>query len=340
MSSAARPTWTITVDGQALGGAGGGVLPRALRCEIGMDGVGACHVDLIVPEGAALPAVGAALVVQLGLDDDNSAVFTGEVDGVRASAAGAQLSAGDGLARLAHCFVTGAYEDQSAGKVARDILSQAGLRPGAVDEGPTLKSYVLFPGLSALHHLGRLGVLAGADLFADGEGKVHFAAPATQGARHSFRYGLDLLEVDLLRAPSARAGVDVWGEGAASSAGSDKAHWLPQDLSGVKGKADLPGDPPYAAPAAVRREFVRDGALRTGDDAAASAKARAAARRPVRGAIVTLGAPALAPGDLVALEDLPSAHPLAALAQLGPFRVRRVRHRFDVSRGFTSRMEL
>lgn len=340
MSAATRPTWTIKVAGQALAGGSGGVLPRALRCEIGMDGVGACHIDLIVPTGAELPALGAELVVELGTDDDSAPVFTGEIDGVRVSAAGATITAGDGLARLANAFVTGVYEDQSAGAIARDLVDQAGLSPGTLDDGPTLKSYVLFPGLSALHHLGRLAELAGADLFADGEGKVHLAAPATQGARHSFRYGVDLLELDLLRAPSARSGVDVWGEGAASSAGSDKAHWLPQELDGVKGQADIDGDPVYAAPAALRREFVRDGALRTGDDAGASASARAAARRPVRGAIITLGAPAVAPGDLIALEDLPGAHPLAALAALGPFRVRRVRHRFDVARGFTSRMEL
>lgn len=336
MPTAQLPGWTITIDGQELAG---GALPRSLRCELGMDGVGALRLDLIVPADASLPEIGAAISVELSLDDDRAPVFAGEIDGVRVTDDGAAISAGDGLARLANAFVTGVYEDQSAGAIARDLVSQAGLTAGTIADGPTLKSYVLFPGVSALAHLGRLAALAGADLFADGRGKVHLVTPGDAGASHTLQYGAGVLALDLVKTPTARSGVDVWGEGAASSAGSDKAHWLPGELDGVKGQADIDGDPVYAAPAALRREFVRDGALRTGDAAGAVARARAAAVRPVRGAILAVGAPALVPGDAVTLDGLPDGHPLARLLASQPLRVRRVRHCLDVARGFTTRME-
>jgi hypothetical protein len=336
MPTAQLPGWTITIDGQALGD---GALPRALRCEIGMDGVGALHLDLIVPRDATLPAIGAPISVELSLDDASATVFTGEIDGVRVTADGAAISAGDGLARLANSFITGVYEDQSAGAIARDLVSQAGLTAGTIDDGPTLKSYALFPGVSALAHLGRLAALIGGDLFTDGGGKVHLAAPVASSPAHTLQYGAGVLELGLVKLPSTRSGLDVWGEGAASSAGSDKAHWLPDGLDGVKGQADIDGDPVYAAPADLRREFVRDGALRTGDAAAAVAKARAAAVRPVRGAILAIGVPAVTPGDGVTLDGLPDGHPLAQLLDTQPLRVRRVRHCFDIARGFTTRME-
>lgn len=331
------PSWTITIDGRALGG--GGVLPRALRCEIGMDGVGSLHLDLIVPRDATLPAVGAPIAVELALGDTRGPVFKGEIDSVRATADGASLTAGDGLARLANTFVSGTYADQSAGQIASDLVQQSGLVAGTIADGPQLKSYVLFPGLSALAHLGRLGALAGADLYSDGEGNIHLATPADAGASHTLTWGETALELDLVAMPTARSGVDVWGEGAASSAGDDKAHWLPATLDGVKGQADIAGDAPFAADAALRRDLVRDGALRTGEAVTAVASARAAAARPVRGVILAVGAPTIAPGDAVSLSGLPDGHPLAQLLGSRPLRVRRVRHRFDTARGFTTRME-
>jgi hypothetical protein len=330
------PSWTIAIAGQELGD---GVLPRALRCEIGMDGVGALHLDLIVPQGATLPTVGQEITVELALGDDKGKVFKGEIDSVRATGDSAAVTAGDGLARLANTFVAGTYADQSAGQIAGDLVEQAGLTAGTLADGPQLKSYVLFPGISALAQLGRLGALAGADLCADGEGKVHLITPDDAGASHTLKWGETLLELDLVAMPTARSGVDVWGEGAAGSAGETKAHWLPQELDGIKGQADIAGDPPFSAGAALRREFVRDGALRSGDAASAVASARAAAVRPVRGAILVMGAPTIAPGDAVSLSGLPSGHPLAQLLGSRPLRVRRVRHRFDTARGFTTRME-
>ncbi|MFP2908391.1 hypothetical protein ACLESD_25730, partial [Pyxidicoccus sp. 3LFB2] len=87
---------------------------------------------------------------------------------------------------------------------------------------------------------------------------------------------------------------------------------------------------------------VRDGAVRTGDDAATQARARvkALASRPLRGFIEVLGAPAVKPGDTVKLNDIPKGHPVASLASGKVLRVRGVRHTLSASAGFVTRMEL
>jgi hypothetical protein len=338
--AANTPIWTITIDHQPVGEAGAALFPRSLRSEIGMDGVGRCTLDLIVPPGASIPQPGAALGLSLGLGDAATRVFTGEIDGVRVTATGVVVSAGDALARLANSFGAGAYSERSPGQIVRDLLDQAALTGGTLDELPVLSSYVLFPGLSLLHHARVLAETFGANLFADAEGKVHLLAPDTTGKDHSFRHGVDILAVDLCHAPSARSGVEVWGEGAASGQGSDKAHWLPDTLDGVTGDAAVKGDPVFASADALRRVFVRDGALRTGDAARKAATGRAAAlTRPVRGSLEVTGAAAVAPNDLVAITDLPDSNPLKQLPGLDRLRVRRVRHCLDLGRGFTTRME-
>jgi hypothetical protein len=339
MPKAVIPSMRVTIDGQALAG-GSGLLVRALRCEVGMDGVGTCTLDLIVPSGASLPAPGAVLAVSLGLDDDNSPVFKGEVDGVRATLSSARVTASDAIARLANTFVAGAYAAQTVDKIARDVLGQAGVTIGTLDAGPELTNHVLFPGLSALQHLHHLAGLIGADLFCDGDGKVHLVAADTVGASHEFRYGNGVLAVDLALAPTPRAGVDVWGEGAGATEGAGKEHWLPDDLGGVKADADVAGDPVFASDAKLRRGFVRDGALRSGSAVGDAAKGRGLAlTRPLRGTIEVTGAATVAPSDVVEIAELPDGHHLGDLLAAGKLRVRRVRHRLDTARGFTTRME-
>lgn len=332
------PTWTITIADAAVGEDASGLLPRALRCEIGMDGVGRCAIDLIVPEGASLPEPGALLVVALGFDGSNKPAFSGEIDGVRATVSGVTVTAGDALARLANAFGAGNFIDRTAGAIVRDVLGIGGAEAGTLDDGPTLGQYVLYPGLSLLHHLRVLAEQVGAVVFADADGKVHFIL-ATAGKSHSFSLRGDVLAVDLRRTPTARSGVEVWGEGAGGSRGASKSHWLPTDLAGIKASAGTNGSAIYHSSVDACTVLVRDGAVRTGDAATEVAKGRAAAlERPLWGSLEVAGAPTVAPNDLVSLTDFSLGH-LEALVGAAALRVRRVRHRLDLERGFTTRME-
>lgn len=131
------------------------------------------------------------------------------------------------------------------------------------------------------------------------------------------------------------------GEGAASTQGSDKAHWLPEDLGGVKGSGTVASARRYTS-SGPRIAFVQDGALRTGSAVGDAAKGRAAALdRPLRwchrGPRRRQGRPHRHRQGLLALPD---GHPLAAAPlDQGTLRVRRVRHLLDKVRGFTTRLE-
>lgn len=311
-----------------------------LVSELGMGGAGGRCVLEIAGPALAPPAAGDPVTVAFGDGQSSTTVFTGEVQQVTRTAVSLRVTAVDGLAKLARTDVESAYEGKTAGAIVKDVLSQAGASAGTVHDGPTFASYALHRGPRALRHLQRLAELCGADLYADGDGKVCFTTPDEAGAEHSLKYGEHILQLSLEDAPPAFDSVVVWGEGAASAKGAGKEHWLISDLSSVSGKAAAGERGTVMAGQEGDRPLqVVDGAVRSGEAAQEVARGRAAAiaSRAVRGFLVVLGDPTIAPGDTVAIESLPAERPAPA----GPsMRVRRVRHTLEASGGFVTRVEL
>ncbi len=314
-----------------------------LRATLTMDGAGGRCVLVLAATDFALPKSGDPVTVALDAGDGSADVFTGEVVTVGVTAGEVRIDAGDGLGRLGRLEFDEVFEKQTAGKIARALLDAAGLSPGTVADGPSFPSYVLHRGPRALAHLQRLADQCGVDVFTDGAGKVHFAGPKEKGKQHTFRAREHVLAVQLQRCTAAYDGVVVWGEGAASKKGEAKAHWLADDLASVSGKAAV-GDDGTAkkGSAGQRPRSVLDGAVRTGQVAGdvAAARALALASRRVRGHLDVLGAPSVAPGDLVKLENFTDG--LAAIADLAGadgLRVRQVCHTLDAARGLVTRLE-
>ncbi len=309
----------------------------ALAGELGMGGAGGRCVVEIADPSLSPPLLGDAVQVSLGRGEGTTPTFTGEVREVARTATALRITATDGLARLATFEVEAAYENKTAGAIVKDVLGQAGVDVGTVEEGPTLGTWVLHRGPRALRHLQRLAELCGADLFTDGEGKACFITPTTQGEEHTFGYGEDVLELHLEDAVPVFDSVVVWGEGAASSNGAGKEHWLVADLSSVSGKASL-GEGGTVTPGqeGERPWQVLDGAVRSGEAARAVAEARmaAVAARATRGFLRVLGAPAVKPGDRVVVSGLPGG----GLSPVS-LRVRRVRHRLDARVGLVTRVD-
>jgi hypothetical protein len=305
-----------------------------LVCELAIGGAGGrCAIELAA-SAADPPAAGDEVTVSLDGGAGATQVFTGQVQEVQVGPSTLRVTAVDGLALLARVYVESTYEQVSAGFIVKDLLGSAELTPGQIDEGPTFPRYFVHRGPRALAHVHRLAELCGAEVFAAGDGRVHFRAPADGPADHVFRYREHVLDLDVLAQPPVHAGVVVYGEGAASKAGADKAHVLVTDLDSVKGTA---GDDGAAA------LHVVDGAVRTGDDATRLARAQLAQiqSRPVRGALTVLPAPQVQLGDRVGIDDLPSDHRAApALAGGKALRVRSVRHtlRPGAGQGFTTRL--
>lgn len=314
-----------------------------IQVELGMDGAGGwCSVELA---GADFAPVQPGEAVHIKLDGGQGlvSVFTGAAEAVETTATTQRIKASDALTKLARIEVEAAYAEVHADFIIKDLLSKAGAKPGTVAKGPNLPSYLVHRGPRALGHLRKLAQLCGADLYTDGAGAVHCAVPRTGSADHSFNYGENIIVMALQRAQPAYDSVEVWGEGAASSAGADKAHWLCTDLSGVSGKAALDASGHVVAGKLGKQPIrIRDGAIRSGGAAqdVASARMTAIAAGWIRGRMEVFGTPAVMPGDLIGLKKLPATHAASRLLEGGrALRVRSVRHVLDRERGFVTRLE-
>ncbi|MFP2913493.1 hypothetical protein ACLESD_52580, partial [Pyxidicoccus sp. 3LFB2] len=219
-------------------GQGNGAV-RSIVSELTMDGAGGrCTLELAASD-SALPSPGDATTVSLDAGDGSVTVFTGVVLETRATPDSATVVGTDALTKLARLDVCGAYESTTAGSIVSELVQKVGARKGTIKDGPTFPSYVLHRGPRALRHIQRLAEQCGFDVYTDGEGQVHFAPPADGGPDHTFVYAKQVLRAELRKPSPALDGVEVWGEGAASTQGAEKGHWLVADLSSISGKAAL-----------------------------------------------------------------------------------------------------
>jgi hypothetical protein len=268
-------------------------------------------------------------------------VFTGTVYASETTAVSQVVRAADDGAKLAAIEVEHAYQDVTAGFIIKDLIGKSGARAGTVSPGPGLAFYAVHAGVSALVHVRSLAALTGGDIYTDGGGKVHVAAPKEGGANSSLTFGETILALDIQNVPPAFDGFQVWGEGAASSRGKDKAHWLATDLAGVKGEASVAADSSGRRDK-PRHRRIRVGAIRAGAAAGDAARAMAGmlAARRIRGTIDAYGSPNLMPGALLGIDNLPPAHAAAALLKNKPVRVRAVRHTLSRNLGLRTRIEV
>lgn len=271
-------------------------------------------------------------------------VFTGEVDLVEQSTESALVTASDGLAKLARLDVEVAYEEVRTSFIVTDLLDRAGLPAGEIEQGPSFSSYLIHRGPRGLRHLRRLAELCGANIFTDGTGMVHFACPKQGGPDHRLQYGQNILSIDIWEPETLNDGVVVWGEGAAGTRGLEKAHWLATDLTDLKGQASI-GPAGDVAPGASGDNplVLRIGAVRSRERAQdlAEAWASALSARRVRGRLEVLGDPSIRPGDLVAVQGLPSEQwgELGDRISRSPLKVRRLRHNLDATKGLYTTLE-
>lgn len=314
----------------------------SLLVENSMAGIGGrCQAELA---GAGFDAVkpGDPVEIEMGTGAAAVKVFTGVVTGGALTATTQRIEAQDGVAGLARVEVEAAYQDVSLDFIIKDLIQQAGAQAGTVCKGPDVPSYAAHRQPRVLGHVWRLAQACGADVFSRGDGKVEVSTPDQAGTEHSLTFGENIREMSLAPAVLPWDSVEVWGEGAGSSKGSDKAHWLCTDLSGVSGKAAVDAQGVVATGKLGQRPLlVRDGALRSGGAAQDSAKARMSwlASRRVTGQIELNGAPEVMPGDSVRIDKLPSDHGLAKLlAAVGALRVRGVRHWLDRELGLVTRL--
>lgn len=330
-------------------GAGGGSSPLgALASALGAGGADPwkAHLVEVVVETALAPfadvaeihlapgpdapavALGDAGSISLGYEDAGAeTVFTGVVEGVRRTIAGAtRITVAGAGAALSRLRVNQAYEGQSAGAIVRDLAGRAGVSTGTVEDGIDFPYTVVDDRTGAWGHVARLARLSGHLAYVTPTGELFFAPYAEGEPAQSFAYGADLLALEVAEAAPVVGAVTAVGEGAAGSQGAEAWGWLVKDPAAVTREGGT-GDPP---------RLVQDGALRSSDavQAAAEGVALAASRMGLTGRLLVPGAPAVAVGSTVEVADAPQE------ALGGSFLVRRVRHRFSKREGFTTLLDV
>jgi hypothetical protein len=249
------------------------------------------------------------------------------------------------IGALLNARVASFYENQTAGAIVRDLVGQAGLSTGSVDEGPLLPRYAVDSRLSAYAHLRDLAERLGCELYAARDGKIMFhalggaagglgglgaAAGAVGGllggGGEGYEFGKHLLAAAADARPSAWGTVEVGGESPMSGQGATTAHWLTTDDSSYRGSA---GD---GAP----KLLVLDPAARTKDLADQFARGRlaVAGRRAHQVVVTVLGRSQVDLGDTIDVSGLADD-----LINASGY-VRAIRHRFDADRGFVTMLRI
>ncbi|CAD5366036.1 Phage protein D [Rubrivivax sp. A210] len=309
-----RPYARLTVDGQALGADESGLV--RLKLALAGDG-GHDSAQLVLWPGSkfADAAPGATVTIALGERDDETEVFAGELQARSQQPQQVVLDALAATLALSRGSKSQAFLNQSVADIVRDLAGEV-----QIDQAlATLK-------LPAWHvdnrrplwrHLQDLARLVDADLCSAADGSLRFVPAGSPAAPTLLRYGADLLDWRLSTVAEATPAA-VAAAGAGSEQGEARWHWLRHDPVGA-------GAGPTLLPAGLASS---DGAQGVADGLSARAK-----RSSVRGELLLPGRPALRPGDVVQLQDLPGGDP-------GALRVRAVLHTLDGASGFLTRLRV
>jgi hypothetical protein len=167
-----RPVFTITAgsfqsdETNPVGG------PAAIVIDRDMDAA-AELAEIVVMDRSGI-AVDDPIAIELGHDGQRQTVFTGDVISVRATLQGPRLRALGKMRALLDLRTAAFYENQSAGRIVSDLIGQAGLAEGTVDEGPTLPRFAIDRRVSAHRHIRGLAGRLGFELYTDRSGQVMF----------------------------------------------------------------------------------------------------------------------------------------------------------------------
>jgi hypothetical protein len=290
--------------------------------------------------------LGDAVSVELGHDGENEAALTGTVAALRPNLLGVRVTVLGMMQKLLDLRTAAWYDNENAGAIARDLLDQAGLEAGEIDDGPTLPRYAVDRRQSAYAHLRRLADRLGYALYAKRDGKICFhglgagagldsggggllgaAAGAIAGALlggggEGYRFGQHLLGGQAQQQPPAWGRIIVGGESPMSGEGDSTAHWLTANDSDYQGEAGDGGS----------TLLLLDPAARTKDiaDRFAAGQLATAGRNAHHVTIRVLGRPQVDLGDTVDIGAAPDE------LINGSGYIRALHHHFDDEQGFVT----
>jgi len=322
-----KPNASITLDGNALSAAEAGLLNA--RVDLGFN-THDCAELLFWPHSRlANASPGSELSVSLNALTDGSdltsavglggaaadnVVWTGTVQSIERCPNSLCLNGLASTVALSDSRRSATWQDQSVADIVSDL---AGELSSEVEAELTLPNYSVDNHRSVWSYLYELAQLAGAELSCAAGGGVRFILASKESDATDLYFGADLISWRLYQ-NTVLSPIGAAEHGAASSAGSDKWHWLAHDPVGATGNATH-------VPAAFR---TRDAANAYTDAATARAK-----RVQLNGEVWLGGRPELRPGSWIALKNLPEG-------DSGLLRVKAVTHQLNSEVGFITALRV
>jgi len=262
--------------------------------------------------------------ISLGYEDSSTdLVFTAEVDSIRHDLRGTLcIGVVNGGARLSKLRVNQSYEQQNAGDIVADLISQAGVDSEIIEDGITFPFYVVDDRKNSYQHIAALAKTSGFAAFFTPEDKLYFG-PLLEGEPvQTFSYAIDIMTIQMNEVSPLVDNVTIIGAGAAGSQGQEAWSWLVKDPSSVTGQA---GDGEH-------ERLLSNASLRSGEasQAAVDAIINAAAQTLHTGRITVPGAPAVVIGSSIEISDAPQE------MLNGTCVVRGIQHCYSKHDGFIS----
>ncbi len=258
-------------------------------------------------------AVGDTVSLSLDGGEGASDVFTGSVDAIRRDPATIEITALDAGGTLAAYRPSATYEQATVATVIQALCGDVGVDTGELEDGPALAYYAADPGRTALEHVARLAEWAGALARVAGDGKLEATVVSGADPDLALRYGRELISFDATECSTRIESFVVAGEAGAGSASAPES---------LRPKRDFFDGSRPAGPDATN-VWSFEPALRTPSAAQTASAARTRLYKSSRQR-ATLRAwllPALRPGTVLEVQDLPDGLPG------GPLWVDRVSHR-------------
>lgn len=276
------------------------------------------RIALKTGEKAGAIKNGDAAVIEMGYEGALNKVLTGSVDSVEPGISEVVISGLGPVSLLTGMRVNQVYEKQTAGAIVKDIAGRAGIAVKDLEEGLSFPMYVLDDTKDAYAHLKDLALKCGCDIFMTNDGRLNFKKYKRQNPK-PFKYGRDILEVEVNTPTPAATCVKVCGESPSSFKGAETAHWgskkVVEGIAGSGTQIFLYEDP-----------LIKD--KDTADKVAASLLE--VLMSPLSGALKCLGNTGVGLGDTIEIKDMPDPR------MSGEFEITGVSHTFNQSEGLVS----
>jgi hypothetical protein len=312
--SLSHPNARITIDGRELG-ADEAALVR-LQIDLAVNGShDQASLQLWPLSKFANAGAGVSLSIKLGERDSEQDVWSGEVSARRLSPQAVVIEGLAATVALSRIAKSQSYLNQSVADIVRDLAGATKI--DKAQGNLKLNAYHVDNRRPVWSHLRALARLVGADLGSAPDGSLRFMPAAGASSPLTLRYGAELLDWNLATYAAPQA-AEVAAYGSASESGAARWHWLAHDPVGA-------GAATTRVPAALA---TRDAAQAVSD----AAKKRGE-RVAMSGELLILGAPAIRPGAAVQASGVPGD-------TSGVLRVRSVRHTFDATSGFLTRLQV